>query len=276
MNEPSRISRPLAGLTLGISISESEDLTMHGFTHGDVNLVTVALCRRVIALGAAVNLGHQWRPGGIMEAVAQFARTYQEGPSDPIINNYLVFPERAGLSEGDRRQLSRVVRIHEGAEMRPSDGNENRSAALTEMRRQLAERSSASIALSGRFRASKVAQSEDFVPGLVEEIVLMLMQPRPKPVYLSHMMGGVASLLINILESGRVNIRFPENRSFRLTSYLGQIAGFGLRKLADVCGLTSLQLQELFAAQNLDTILRLTALGLRGTGSEFKTGVLLE
>jgi hypothetical protein len=276
MNQPSRISRPLSGLTLGISISESEDLEIRGFTRGDVNLVTVALCRRLIALGAAVNLGHQWRPGGIMEAVVQFARTYQEDLSGPIINNYLVFPERAGLSDEDRRQLSRVVRIHEGAEMRPSDGNESRSAALTEMRRQLAERSSGSIALSGRFRASKVAQSADFVPGLVEETALMLTQPRPKPVYLSHMMGGVASLLINTLESGRTNDRFPEIRSFRLASYLGQIADFGLRRLADLCGLTSLQLQELFAAQNLDTILRLTASGIHGTASAFGPGALVE
>jgi len=263
MNARHRISRPLSGLMLGISISESEDLTRYGFAHIDVNLVTVELCRRLIALGAGVNLGHQWRPGGIMEAVAQFARTYQEDLSGPIINNYLVFPEHAGLSEDDRRQLSRVVRIHEGAEMRPRDGKESRSAALTEMRRQLVEASVASIALSGRLRASKLSQSEDFIPGLVEETALMLMHPQSKPVYLSRMMGGVAARLINILEARRIDVEFPTDHSTKLGFHLDQIASFGARKLGDVCRISNAQLQELFNAQNLDTVVRLSALGLQ-------------
>jgi len=263
MAERQRKLRPLSGLSIAISISESENLAEHGLTHADVSLVTVELCRRLIALGAAVNLGHQWRPGGIMEAVAQFARTYQDDLSEPIIRNYLVFPEHAGLSDDDRRQLSRVVRIHEGAEMRPSNGSETRSAALTEMRRQLVNASSCSIALSGRLRASKLSQSEDFIPGLVEETVLMLTQMRPKPVFLSRIMGGVAARLVDILETGRIDLGLSVKPSTRLAFHLDQIANFGSRKLADVCRLSNKQLQELFAAQNLDTVVRLTSLGLQ-------------
>ena len=265
MNDRDKISRPLSGLTIGISISEAEDLAAHGFTHTDVNLITVELCRRFVALGAGVNLGHQWRPGGIMEAVAQFARTYQEDLSAPVINNFLVFPEHAGLSQDDRRQLSRVVTIHEGEELRPKDDSQDRSAALREMRQQMAEATTGSVALSGRFRASKLAQSEDFVPGLVEETAIMLIQPRPKPVYLSRMMGGIASLLIDTLVSGRADIRHNLSPSHRLNLYLDQIAGFGVKKLAEVCRLTRPQLEEMFSAQNLDTIIQFTALGLQST-----------
>jgi hypothetical protein len=264
MNDISAISRPLSHVTIGISISESEDLTAYGFTSTDINLMTVELCRRLIALGAGMNLGHQWRPGGIMDAVAQFARSYQEDSSRPIIHNYLVFPERAGLSEDDRLRLSRLVTIHEGAEMRPTGGGEDKLAALTEMRRQLAKANSGSIVLSGRIRASKMAKSEDYVPGLVEETALMVTQDHPKPVYLSRMMGGVASLLIDVFE-GRPGVRLHLPASHRLTSYLDQIANFGMDKLADLCHLTKEQLQELFFAQNVDTIIRFAALGLQGT-----------
>lgn len=70
-------NRPLRELAIGLSISESEGLPDRGPKRGDINTVTVELCRRFVALGAQVVLGHQWRPQGVMESVARFAQAYQ-------------------------------------------------------------------------------------------------------------------------------------------------------------------------------------------------------
>ncbi len=260
MNQP---RRPLSGLAIGISISESETLLQQGLTHDDVNLVTIELSRRLIALGAGVNLGHQWRPGGIMEAIARFARTYQEDVGGPIIHNFLAWPNRAGLSFDDRQQLSRLVTIHEGREMRPEENENDSAAALTTMRRRLVNANQGSIALSGRLRATKLSSAPNFVPGLIEEIALMVAPPRPKPVYLSRIMGGVASGVIDFLESGRAPVDFRAPQSERLMYYLHQLEAVDARKFADICGLTHPELRELFDAHNLDTIIGLTSLGMQ-------------
>src|SRR5512132_1974830 len=109
------IQRPLAGLCIGISISKGDDLTAkYGLTEEDISVVTVELCRRLVGLGAQVALGHQWRPKGIMDQVAHFARGYQWEVSSrdvPIIHNFLAWPDRAALSETDRKELGGLVHI---------------------------------------------------------------------------------------------------------------------------------------------------------------------
>ena len=72
-------NRPLEGMAVGISISEADDLASTGVTRDDINLVTVELCRRIVASGGQVVLGYQWRPGGIMEQVTRFAQAYHMG-----------------------------------------------------------------------------------------------------------------------------------------------------------------------------------------------------
>src|SRR5271165_550150 len=106
--------RPLEGRRIGISISESDDLPALGLGNEIVNGLTVDLARRLIALGASVVLGHNWRTGGIMEAVARFALSYksQSGPTEqPLIFNYLAFPDKPSLSESDRKELESIVSI---------------------------------------------------------------------------------------------------------------------------------------------------------------------
>jgi hypothetical protein len=154
-------NRPLEGMAVGISISEAEDLASTGFTPDDINLVTVELCRRLVALGAQVVLGHQWRPGGIMEQVTSFAQAYHMesgGSGQPIVHNVMAWPDRASLSDYDREQLHDLVRIYEPAEPL------GRVEALTAMRQQITHIASARICLSG-----KMASYTGSMPGVIEE-----------------------------------------------------------------------------------------------------------
>jgi hypothetical protein len=108
------IPRPLEGRRIGISISESDDLPALGLENEIVNVLTVDLARRLIALGASVVLGHNWRTGGVMETVARFALSYksQSGPTErPLIFNYLAFPDEPSLSESDRKELESIVSV---------------------------------------------------------------------------------------------------------------------------------------------------------------------
>jgi len=106
--------RPLAGRCIGISISESADLASFGFTVEAVNALTVDLARRLIALGATVALGHNWRTGGVMEAVARFALSFKDqsaAAEHPLILNYLAYPDIPSLSDADSRELATIVDI---------------------------------------------------------------------------------------------------------------------------------------------------------------------
>jgi SLOG cluster2 len=106
------IRRPLEGRCIGISISESADLASLGLGNEIVNGLTVDLARRLIGLGASVVLGHNWRTGGIMEAVARFALSYksQSGSIEQsLIFNYLAFPDEPSLSDSDKEQLQLKV-----------------------------------------------------------------------------------------------------------------------------------------------------------------------
>jgi hypothetical protein len=260
------MSRPLSGIKIAISISEAENLSDFGFTgddrHSPINLVTVELCHRLVALGAQVVLGHQWRPNGVMEAVSLFAQAYQweAGASkEPIIYNFLAWPDRAALSEGDRKQLGSLVAIDEGEEPSSSPELEPRIMALREMRKKMAVTADARICLSGKLHQP----DKRFVSGPLEEAALMIMQE--KPVYLSRMMGGAAALLIDLLRG--------ENADPRQASIVGDavtteyyLSWFrrpaSLEELTEFCGLDPDELNELFEAQNLDTVIQLTSRGI--------------
>jgi hypothetical protein len=261
VNVPRR--RPLADLRVGISISDAELplLRARGLTPADVNDVTVELCRRLVSLGAQVVLGHQWRPGGVMEAVAKFAQVYQPESKDPIIHNFLAYPDHAALSAHDRQRLKGVVTIHDDntREALP------RRAALRRMREQMADVVHARICLCG-----KITQPEGFVPGLIEEVVLTL--ARDRPVYVSGMMGGMSEVLTLFLRGNRRafasategydpgTVRWRE--SPECESYIKDLSAFGLSQMALQSGLEFAELEELFDAQNIDTILYLTTKGL--------------
>lgn len=117
MPDPSiaeKAKRPLEGCRVGISISESEELATFGLTPDAINIVTVDLARRIMALGGSVLLGHDWRTGGVMEAVARFAISYagqNASPEQPLIINYLAEPDRPNLSAADRITFETIASL---------------------------------------------------------------------------------------------------------------------------------------------------------------------
>jgi SLOG cluster2 len=248
-------NRPLEGMAVGISISEAEDLASTGFTPADISLVTVELCRRLVALGAQVVLGHQWRPGGIMEQVTRFAQAYHMesgGSGQPIIHNVMAWPDKASLSEYDREQLQDLVRIYEPQEPL------GRAEALTTMRQQITRIANARICLSG-----KTESYSGSMPGLIEEAFLSINQGQP--AYVSAMMGGAAAALIEWIRGRReMNRLMPETTqiSGRMPDYFDGNPDRRYLIIAKLCRLYPEELEQLFSAQNLDTIIQLSTRGM--------------
>jgi hypothetical protein len=248
-------NRPLEGMAVGISISEAEDLASTGFTPDDINLVTVELCRRLVALGAQVVLGHQWRPGGIMEKVTSFAQAYHMdsgGSGQPIVHNVMAWPDKASLSEYDREQLQDLVRIYE-----PEEPLE-RGLALSVMRKRITRIAKARICLSGKMKSY-----EGSMPGLIEEAFLSINEGQP--VYLSAMMGGAAAALVECIRGQReVHTLFPRETQLavEIPSLFDSNPDQRYEAIANLCRLYPDELKQLFNAQNLDTIIQVSTRGM--------------
>ena len=87
------LERSLTGCIVGISTSESEELESLGFDHFEVNRTVIRLSEALLGAGARLAFGHDWRPGGVMEAVAALAVRYlnvnplnSRPPQAPILN----------------------------------------------------------------------------------------------------------------------------------------------------------------------------------------------
>jgi len=255
-------NRPLEGMAVGISISEAEDLASTGFTSDDINFVTVELCRRLVALGAQVVLGHQWRPGGIMEQVTRFAQAYhmESGASEqPIVHNVMAWPDKASLSKDDQKQLESLVRIYELEEPRAAaEQSLKRAKALTEMRQHITRLAKARICLSGKMKSH-----EGSIPGVIEEAFLSINEGQP--VYLSAMMGGAAAALVDCIRGQReIGSLFPEGAlvPIEIPSFFDSNPHQRYEAIAKLCRLYPDELEQLFNAQNLDTIIQLSTRGM--------------
>jgi hypothetical protein len=210
-------ARPLAGLRVGVSVSGSgEDLARRGFTESGLNRLTVRLSRALLAEGAALAFGHDWREGGVMEAIASIAFDYRlpAAPQEvgPAIVNLIPWPDVASAT--DPTLLARLARLVEVTpallpeELRPLEAQALaagpssptwrylRARGLTHLRRRLAERCHARVALGGR-----LSGFDGRLPGIVEEVFFTCAAARP--VYLAGLLGGAAEILGAILVNGR-------------------------------------------------------------------------
>jgi hypothetical protein len=202
--------RTLDGIAVGISISESSDPHDVGFDSDQVNRITVRLIQALLGQGACVVLGHDWRPGGVMNAVLDAAREYghewaERGPESPVLVNLVPWPDQPLMSADERRRWSDVLEVEEAgmpAECSPSrvptDEEELRhlrGVALSHLRKRLVERTQARICVGGRTRGFSGR-----LPGIVEEAGLAI--AAGQPIYLSGLLGGASAALAGVLGSG--------------------------------------------------------------------------
>lgn len=208
-----RTSRGLEGQLVGLSVGADEvELARRGFTPAGMNRFTVRLARTLLADGARLAFGHDWRAEGVMEAIASIAIDYQASANvagaHPVILNLLPWPNE--LSETDPGLLERLQGIVEvrsaglPADLAAAPGEVKagtqewqyrRARGLTHLRRALATACPYRIACGGKLRAF-----DGRLPGIVEEVFLSLNAAHP--VYLVGLLGGAAEAMGRVLLEG--------------------------------------------------------------------------
>jgi len=257
------MSKPLEHVVVGISISGGDDLARYALTPADVNRVTIELCRRLIGLGAQVMLGHKWTPGGLMQAVTRFAQAYQVPTTEPLVHNYLAWPDRASLSAAERTALQTLVNIVEVPGGRHGDETNDRVKALTRMREQMTAANHARLFLAGGWTPKR----DRAVAGVVEEAVLSA--EAGKAMYLSGMMGGAAANLIHVIRGGETPPLLNGAEPSRIhLDYIKSLRKFSVDRLAAQSGLSVSDFNALFDSHNLDTIVQLATRGMRALADD--------
>jgi len=294
--------RPLAGCTINISISESDDSSKRGFPEWQVNRVTLQVAAALFGQGCSVIFGHDWREDGVMEAVYSFARQMQ--PSVPLspdtaafeqqpeMRNLLPWPDNPYLSKHDLERLSSTLRVEPAGlpeELRDHDdwargAPENaplyqyvRARGLTLLRHRLTDESDARLCIGGRS-----SSSAGRYPGVIEEALLSL--EAKKPLFLAGCLGGAAAELVEALDGNsmlpqfclpttlvaayeappvrELSARTAHDRIVDRTSVWENFRQIGGRGLAAANGLTPDENSELLHTTVIDRMIELVLIGL--------------
>lgn len=216
--------RPLAGLSISLSISESEDSEKYGFPLWQVNRTALQMVSAFFGQGISVVFGHDWRDDGVMEAVYSLAQQMQvpiplspeeaEVTNQPLMRNILPWPDEPRLKQAEIEQLASTLRIERAGlpdELRPFEIQALeekkspiyfylRARGLTFLRHKLNQESNARLCIGGRRSGS-----QGRYPGIIEEALLTV--TGHKPLYLAGVLGGATQQIIDAIEGKEM----PEN-----------------------------------------------------------------
>lgn len=290
------MQRPLANLSVSLSISESNDTVGRGFPTWQVNRLTLQIVAALFGQGANILFGHDWRDDGVMEAVHGFAQQVQaplplnqkeaQLAAQPLLRNCLAWPDVPFLSPEEQERLNTTLRIETvqlpeslrqfEAEARASGPDSRlhrylRARSLTNLRERLTAMCDARLCIGGRRSGF-----EGEYAGVVEEALLALRAK--KALYLVGFLSGAAEQVIRAI-SGDDPPSDPADRIQMNEIYadppiaraLGHVDGdavwkefgrAGRRGIARMNGLTEDENSELFETTVIDRIIQLVLTGL--------------
>jgi len=185
-------------------VSESDDLEQRGMTAAGLNRLTVRLSRTLLAEGAVLAFGHDWRSEGVMDAICGSAIDSFGTPGTeveaPLILNLIPWPDSARTTEDVLLRLEGILAVEEaglpedvselGAEvaLNPDLHRYLRSRGLSHLRRQLTTRCRARICIGGREHGYSGRY-----PGVFEEALFAVQQDQP--TFVVGLLGGITERL---------------------------------------------------------------------------------
>ena len=294
--------RPLSGCVVNLSISESDDSPNRGFPPWQVNRVTLQFVAALFGQGASVVFGHDWREDGVMQAVFGFARQVQAPiplspeqsavEAQPLLQNFLAWPDKPYLSASELEQLSSTLRVESAGlpkelqsyDDKARDGGPEtdlyryvRSRGLTFLRHRLNDLCHVRLCVGGR-RSSSAGR----YPGVIEEALLALTSRRP--LYLTSILGGAAEQVVEAIEGKSMPDDFcattplqnlyenppvkeadsatQEDRLIDRTTVWGTFKETGREYLSATNGLTLEENDELLHTQVVDRAIELVLIGV--------------
>jgi hypothetical protein len=202
---------PLRKMRVGLSISESPDLAALGFGQPHLNDAFAEIARHLLAAGATLGTGHDFREDGYGEALIQLAQAYfsdAEKETEPV-HSYLAWSAQRTLSKKRRENLVQLVKFHFGPapqEPKPPAGSKNApnpvhacwlARGYTAMREEMNADIHARVLLGGKIQGATGPW-----PGVVEEAWLALKEE--KAVFLLGGFGGATRDVIGALRGKKV------------------------------------------------------------------------
>lgn len=262
----------LVGCDVGISVSDSADLSRLGLTAAHCELAVAEITRAVLLAGGSLTYGGRLRPEGftgvIMDEVLRYADARQ------ALTICVAEPEHRGLQSEELRRIddrlgtsARLVLLsREGAPLAnfdahplPYDGSDDNGAALSAQRRYMTARTTARVVVGG-----KLTGYQGIMPGVVEEAMLSI--EAQQPLYVAGGFGGAAAAVARAL--GRDDLSWAPaglpagEQATGVSETLNQLAIAAHGRLMADDGLDSAQRRALAATPRPGDIATLAVLGL--------------
>jgi hypothetical protein len=198
-------NRPLLGLTVGLSAAESEDASDPGFHHDELNRSVIRIAQRLLAAGARVVTGQDWRRSGIMEALLKSAAVEHAAsigrPGRCAIHSLVPdgHERPSGALEMDDYADAGILQVENAgmpvwwSEVAGQLTPEHRATARTvagllHLRERMESLCDARICIGGKIR-----DFSGLYPGIVEEGWRTVRNG--KPLYVTALLGGASRLL---------------------------------------------------------------------------------
>lgn len=195
--------------TIGISISESDNLSELGYGVVHLRDAVIEIARYVLAAGGKLAYGGDMRQGGFTELIFDLLAYYKADnelqPNDRFYS-YLAYPISTTLTLQKEAELRQRVTFKKVAapndlvitnaiEFLKPDSTENLyvwARCLTKMREEMESACDARIFIGGRTKGFKGK-----CPGILEELMLAIHYNHP--VYLVGAFGGITKEIIDAL-----------------------------------------------------------------------------
>lgn len=199
---------PLRGRLIGLSISNSTDLSAHGMGLVHLEDAMVECARHLLAQGASLAYGGDLRPGGFTTVLFELVRSHNRAGAKERIHNYLAWPIGLRIDLGIWHEYMDEIRdyrvpppvdlnIDPEVYVDPDNmpGRYIWSRSLTDMRTEMNDKTAARVLLGGQ-----VQNFKGKYPGVLEEAFLALRSK--KPLFLIGGFGGCTRSIVDGLNGG--------------------------------------------------------------------------
>lgn len=282
----------LKGKTIGISISESDNLSELGYSISHLNDAIIEVARYIISLGGKLAYGGDMRPKGFTELIFDLLVYYKADKTlqpNERFYSYLAYPISTTLSDQKEAELIQNVsfkKISPPSDIDVVEANllfekstpENLyvwTRCLTKMREEMGNTCAARIFIGGAIRKFKGK-----CPGILEELLIAL--EHKHPVYLVGAFGGITREAIEALKGNQpvsfsnevyfgnadyknmvaiYNEKHTEN-SIDFKKYLAALQSIGLKGIAEQNGLSEEDNLRLTITPHISEVVYLILKGL--------------
>lgn len=282
----------LKGKNIGVSISESDDLTELGYGIPHLKDVLIEMARYILAAGGSLSYGGDMRQGGFTELIFDLLLNYKADkylPPHERFYSYLAYPLSTQLSAEKQAELKNnvsFIKIPPPADLKIPDLNQyiapdnvtNQyiwTRCLSEMRKKMEESCCARIFIGGKTKGFKGKY-----PGILEEILIAV--EHKHPVYLIGAFGGITKEIIDVMNGKNLDsfkneyyldnndykelfILYNQKHSDNQIDYTGaqnKLQSIGLKAIAAQNGLSETDNLRLSITPHINEIVYLILKGL--------------